>query len=66
MFIDWRKHSPINFAELLNVCPGFRAGSRHILIKLNSLKDEMWNTFNLGRRHPLKLRPARARKTFFF
>jgi hypothetical protein len=34
--------------------------------KLKSLKDEMWNTFNLGKRNPLKLRAAPGRKTFSF
>jgi len=34
--------------------------------KLKSLKDEMWNIFNLGKRHTFKLRAAPGRKTFSF
>jgi hypothetical protein len=34
--------------------------------ELRFLQKIMWNDFNLGKRHPLKLRPARGRKTFSF
>lgn len=34
--------------------------------KLKCLKDEMWNIFNLGKRHTFKLRASRGRKTFSF
>jgi hypothetical protein len=60
------KTFPDQFRGIAERMPGFPCWFPAHPDQLNSLKDEMWNTFNLGRRHPLKLRPARARKTFSF
>jgi hypothetical protein len=60
------KAFPEQFRGIAEIMPGFPCMFPAHPDKLKSLKDEMWDTLNLGRRHTLKLRPSRGRKTFSF
>lgn len=60
------KTFPGQFRRIAEIMPGFPCMFPAHPDKLKSLKDEMWNTFNLGKRNPLKLRAAPGRKTFSF
>jgi hypothetical protein len=60
------KAFPKQFRRIAEVNPGFPCMFPAHPDELKSLKEEMWNKFNLGKRHTFKLRAAPGRKTFSF
>jgi hypothetical protein len=55
---------PEPFREIAEELPHFPCLFPAHADDLRSLQKIMWDEFNLGRRHPLKLRTAQGRKTF--
>jgi hypothetical protein len=60
------KAFPKQFRKIAEVTPEFPCMFPAHPDELKSLKEKMWNKFNLGKRHTFKLRAAPGRKTFSF
>jgi hypothetical protein len=60
------KAFPEHFRRIAEVMPGFPCMFPAHPDELKLLKEEMWDKFNLGKRHTFKLRAAPGRKTFSF
>jgi len=58
------KEFPEPFREIAEELPWFPCLFPARADDLRSLQKNIWDEFNLGKRHPLKLRAARGRKTF--
>ena len=60
------KAFPKQFRRIAEVMPEFPCMFPAHPDELKLLKEEMWDKFNLGKRHTFKLRAAPGRKTFSF